>query len=116
MPSKFQSFFSDAITVRENTSEETTPEDLVDKASISHVTHEFNSSCADSGHFEDCTSSSVHSKDSILFDEHRSVSCQFNLINPLSCLKNNILYIRFTFLMIFLQFNLLFKKEERTIF
>lgn len=60
--------------MRENTSDETTPEDLVDKALINHhVTHEYNSSCADSGHFEDCTSSSVHSKDSVL-DEHRSVS------------------------------------------
>lgn len=61
--------------MRENTSEETTPVDIVDKALADHhVTHEYSSSRADSGHFEDCTSSSVHSKDSVLLDEQRSVS------------------------------------------
>lgn len=66
-------YFSDAVTVRENTSENTTPEDFVDNP-VGHITNEFSNSCADSGHFEDCASSSVHSKDSILFDDHKSVS------------------------------------------
>ncbi|VEN51818.1 unnamed protein product [Callosobruchus maculatus] len=61
---------SDAVTVRENTSQEVTPEDLVDKGMGTSC--EYNHSCADSGHFEDCTTSSVHSKDSMLFDDHRS--------------------------------------------
>ncbi|XP_018570332.1 myosin-9 isoform X2 [Anoplophora glabripennis] len=63
---------SDAVTVRENTSEDTTPvADVADSASRNNI-NELNSSCADSGHFEDCTNSSVHSKDSVLFDDHRS--------------------------------------------
>lgn len=63
---------SDAVTVRENTSEEATPiADVPDSASRNNI-NELNSSCADSGHFEDCTNSSVHSKDSVLFDDHRS--------------------------------------------
>lgn len=49
---------SDAITVRENTSEQATPIDLGDMTG----------SFADSGHFEDYTNSSVHSKDSV--DSH----------------------------------------------
>lgn len=74
---------SDAVTVRENTSEETSPEkDVLDAESCvlepNHLAtghSEMNNSFADSGHFEDCTNSSVHSKDSILFDDgNRSVS------------------------------------------
>lgn len=64
---------SDAITVRENTSNETTPEDIVDGIS-NNVINELNSSLGDSGHFEDCTNSSVNSKDSVLFEECRSPS------------------------------------------
>ncbi|XP_049826578.1 protein quick-to-court isoform X2 [Aethina tumida] len=68
---------SDAVTVRENTSEETSPEkDVLDAESCvlepNHLAtghSEMNNSFADSGHFEDCTNSSVHSKDSILFDD-----------------------------------------------
>ncbi|CAH1984245.1 unnamed protein product [Acanthoscelides obtectus] len=64
---------SDAVTVRENTSQEVTPEDLVDKGmNMMSTSCDYNHSCADSGHFEDCTTSSVHSKDSMLFDDHRS--------------------------------------------
>ncbi|KAJ8953578.1 hypothetical protein NQ318_003000, partial [Aromia moschata] len=60
---------SDAVTVRENTSEDVTP---LEAGIPNHVINEMSGSCADSGHFEDCTNSSVHSKDSVLFDDHRS--------------------------------------------
>lgn len=49
---------SDAVTVRENTDEQTTPDGAAPPAG------EMTSSYADSGHFEDYTNSSVHSKDS----------------------------------------------------
>ncbi|KAG5899768.1 hypothetical protein JTB14_006104 [Gonioctena quinquepunctata] len=62
---------SDAVTVRENTSDETTPVESVDNA-IQNSRNEFNSSYADSGHFEDFTGSSVHSKESVIFDESKS--------------------------------------------
>ncbi|XP_076249891.1 protein quick-to-court-like isoform X6 [Rhynchophorus ferrugineus] len=54
---------SDAVTVRENPSEETTPDgDVVDIHSHL-VPTELNSSFADSGHFDDGTNSSIHSND-----------------------------------------------------
>uniref|UniRef100_A0AAR5PC19 GRIP domain-containing protein n=1 Tax=Dendroctonus ponderosae TaxID=77166 RepID=A0AAR5PC19_DENPD len=53
---------SDAITVRENTSEDTTPEaDVID--SVHHLPSDLNHSFADSGHYEDGTNSSIHSND-----------------------------------------------------
>ncbi|KAL1494224.1 hypothetical protein ABEB36_009852 [Hypothenemus hampei] len=53
---------SDAVTIKENTSEDTTPEnDLIDSGH--HLPNELNSSFADSGHYEDGTNSSVHSND-----------------------------------------------------
>lgn len=57
---------SDAVTVRENTTDEqNTPEsDLVDGTVIVNNLGDMTGSCADSGHFEDCANSSVHSKDS----------------------------------------------------
>nr|XP_023029339.1 uncharacterized protein LOC111517416 isoform X1 [Leptinotarsa decemlineata]XP_023029340.1 uncharacterized protein LOC111517416 isoform X1 [Leptinotarsa decemlineata]XP_023029341.1 uncharacterized protein LOC111517416 isoform X1 [Leptinotarsa decemlineata] len=61
---------SDAVTVRENTSEETTPEESADNV-VRINRNEFNSSYADSGHFDDFTGSSVHSKES-MFDENKS--------------------------------------------
>lgn len=64
---------SDAITVRENNSNETTPEDAIDGIT-NHVVNELNGSFADSGHFEDCTSSSVYSKESVLSEECKSPS------------------------------------------
>ncbi|XP_057671906.1 protein quick-to-court isoform X1 [Diorhabda carinulata] len=54
---------SDAITVRENNSNETTPEETIDGVR-NHVPNELNGSFTDSGNFEDCTSSSVYSKES----------------------------------------------------
>lgn len=57
---------SDAVTVRENTSEQATPETDLDVAA-NHL-GDMTGSFADSGHFEDYTNSSVHSKDSV--DSH----------------------------------------------
>lgn len=55
---------SDAVTVRENTSEDTTPEaDVSDSPGHQLLPSELNSSFADSGHFEDGTNSSIHSGD-----------------------------------------------------
>lgn len=59
---------SDAITVRENTEEQTSPEaDQLDCNTANHVG--MTCSYADSGHFEDFTNSSVHSKDSVHLSE-----------------------------------------------
>lgn len=55
---------SDAVTVRENTSEQATPVDFDGVGHLGDMTGSF----ADSGHFEDYTNSSVHSKDSV--DSH----------------------------------------------
>lgn len=57
---------SDAVTVRENTDNHTTPDGdvLVDGVSVGHL-GDMTGSYTDSGHFEDYTNSSVHSKDSV---------------------------------------------------
>ncbi|XP_066261474.1 protein quick-to-court-like isoform X1 [Euwallacea similis] len=54
---------SDAVTVRENTSEDVTPEasDTIDASHL--LPNELSSSFADSGHYEDGTNSSIHSND-----------------------------------------------------
>ncbi|CAH0564644.1 unnamed protein product [Brassicogethes aeneus] len=77
---------SDAVTVRENTSEECSPEKdafdgvHVERRDASDVVAaggaDMNHSFADSGHFEDCTNSSVHSKDSVLFDDSIRSPCR----------------------------------------
>lgn len=66
---------SDAVTVRENTSEQATPVDFDGVGHLGDMTGSF----ADSGHFEDYTNSSVHSKDSV--DSH-SVIKQPSLFPP----------------------------------
>ncbi|CAG9832373.1 unnamed protein product [Diabrotica balteata] len=70
---------SDAVTVRENNSNETTPDDAVDGLS-NHIASDLQTSFADSGHFEDCTSSSVYSKDSVLSEECRTPSKSGKLV------------------------------------
>lgn len=57
---------SDAVTVRENTDDQTTPDGdvLVDGVAVGNL-GDMTGSYADSGHFEDYTNSSVHSKDSV---------------------------------------------------
>lgn len=64
---------SDAVTVREvNIDEE---QDLGDGIVENHLGGaEQTSSCADSGHYEDLTNSSVHSKDSVNIGEDISLS------------------------------------------
>lgn len=73
---------SDAVTVRENNEEQvTTAIDHIDGTVVSnHVG--MTCSYADSGHFEDFTNSSIHSKDSVHFSDDfiQSVST-----NPFSC-------------------------------
>ncbi|XP_071051786.1 protein quick-to-court isoform X2 [Onthophagus taurus] len=55
---------SDAVTVRENpTDEQATPDDLIDTIS-NHLVNDMSCSYADSGHYDDFTNSSIHSKDS----------------------------------------------------
>ncbi|XP_050302282.1 protein quick-to-court isoform X2 [Anthonomus grandis grandis] len=63
---------SDAVTVRENTSEEASPE-LID---TTHIPGELNSSFADSGHFEDGTNSSIHSNDDYNRSPYKSRSIE----------------------------------------
>lgn len=58
---------SDAVTVRENNSDESTPSDTVDNITRNHVCDVMTGSFADSGHFED-GNSSIHSKDSVHFE------------------------------------------------
>lgn len=60
---------SDAVTVRENTSEQATPVDF--DGTVNNLV-DLTGSFADSGHFEDYTNSSVHSKDSV--DSHSVVT------------------------------------------
>ncbi|XP_018327955.1 uncharacterized protein LOC108738852 isoform X2 [Agrilus planipennis] len=69
---------SDAVTVKENTSEQVTPiADHLENGPVVEMggggglqlANDLSSSCADSGHFEDFTNSSVHSKDSICGSE-----------------------------------------------
>lgn len=83
---------SDLITVRENPAatlqnDQSSPtSDVGDNIVANHIGANVSNSCADSGHFEDFTNSSVHSKDSVQFsDDYRdSVSiaimfCAFKL-------------------------------------
>lgn len=98
---------SDAITVRENndmkTSQDVSPivdmtdDGTITKSSPRHILHanvqnidkmsnssEMQSSYADSGHFEDITTSSVHSKDSFVqtaCDTNAGASCSTNDLN-----------------------------------
>ncbi|CAG9864540.1 unnamed protein product [Phyllotreta striolata] len=55
---------SDVVTVRENVGDETTPDGM-------GAINDLSNSCGDSGHFEDCTSSSVNSKESMCLDDCR---------------------------------------------
>lgn len=68
---------SDAVTVRENTDEQVTPI-TTDHIDSNNVGNHIGMTCsyADSGHFEDFTNSSIHSKDSVhLSDDYvQSVS------------------------------------------
>ncbi|XP_030751301.1 uncharacterized protein LOC115878832 isoform X2 [Sitophilus oryzae] len=63
---------SDAVTVRENASEETTPDGDVADLRTHLVPVELNSSFADSGHFDDGTNSSIHSNDDYTRSPYKS--------------------------------------------
>lgn len=65
---------SDAVTVRENTDEQTTPDGGAGAPA------DMTSSYADSGHFEDYTNSSVHSKDSDVQCEDFNTSVRIYII------------------------------------
>ncbi|KAI4457056.1 grip domain [Holotrichia oblita] len=68
---------SDAVTVRENTTDEqATPDgDVVDVSVVgNHLSADLSCSYADSGHYDDFTNSSVHSKESVVLSEDYSPS------------------------------------------
>lgn len=76
---------SDAVTVRENTTDEqATPDgDVVDVSVVgNHLSSGGDLSCsyADSGHYDDFTNSSVHSKESVVLSEDYSPSVNIFLI------------------------------------
>lgn len=66
---------SDAVTVRENQIDELG--DLPDGGLLANHVSEMTSSYTDSGHYDDYTNSSIHSKDSVILGEDfgQSVSC-----------------------------------------
>lgn len=63
---------SDAVTIRELVDESDGVEDHAGEEAV--YTREVTSSCADSGHYEDCTNSSIHSKDSVHTSEDNNLS------------------------------------------
>lgn len=67
---------SDAVTVRENTTDEqATPDgDVVDVSVVGNHLSADLCSYADSGHYDDFTNSSVHSKESVVLSEDFSPS------------------------------------------
>lgn len=87
---------SDAVTVREvNNEDEVAPQQVDGNALIgNHVGGMMTCSYADSGHFEDFTNSSVHSKDSVhLSDDYiQSVRFFFRFIVFLTSLCNVVFF------------------------
>lgn len=77
---------SDAVTVRENTTDEqATPDgDVVDVSVVGNHLGGGDLSCsyADSGHYDDFTNSSVHSKESVVLSEDYNPSVSPSLSPP----------------------------------